>query len=246
MPTITDTITTPDGTCPVTFATPEGDGPWPGVVMYPDAGSLRPVFVEMAEKLAGYGYAVLVPDVYYRAGEYAPFDLNTAFSDPDERTRVMSMMKAVTPELMASDAAAFFDYLESRPEVSGTTFGTTGYCMGGRTSLVVAGRVPDRLAAAMSFHGGGLASDDPGSPHLLADQIQAAVYVGGAENDASFTPESAETLDKALTAADVEHTIEWYAAAHGFAVADHNAVYDTAAAERHWKAMESFFGAKLG
>lgn len=246
MPTITDTITTPDGTCPVTFATPEGDGPWPGVVMYPDAGSLRPVFVEMAEKLAGYGYAVLVPDVYYRAGEYAPFDLNTAFSDPDERTRVMSMMKAVTPELMASDAAAFFDYLESRPEVSGTTFGTTGYCMGGRTSLVVAGRVPDRVAAAMSFHGGGLASDDPGSPHLLADQIQAAVYVGGAENDASFTPESAETLDKALTAADVEHTIEWYAAAHGFAVADHNAVYDTAAAERHWNAMESFFGAKLG
>ncbi|HEX7825016.1 MAG TPA: dienelactone hydrolase family protein, partial [Mycobacterium sp.] len=170
MPTITDTITTPDGTCPVTFATPEGDGPWPGVVMYPDAGSLRPVFVEMAEKLASYGYAVLVPDVYYRAGEYAPFDLNTAFSDPDERTRVMSMMKAVTPELMASDAAAFFDYLESRPEVSGTTFGTTGYCMGGRTSLVVAGRVPDRVAAAMSFHGGGLASDDPGSPHLLADQ----------------------------------------------------------------------------
>jgi carboxymethylenebutenolidase len=246
MPTITDSITTSDGTCPVTLATPEGDGPWPGVVMYPDAGSRRPVFDEMAEKLAGYGYAVLVPDVYYRAGDYAPFDLNTAFSDPDERKRVMSMMSAVTPELMAADASAFFDYLESRPEVSGTTFGTTGYCMGGRTSLVVAGRVPERVAAAMSFHGGGLATDDPGSPHLLADQIQAAVYVGGAENDASFTPESAETLDKALTAADVEHTIEWYAAAHGFAVADHHAVYDADAAERHWKAMESFFGAKLG
>jgi carboxymethylenebutenolidase len=214
--------------------------------MYPDAGSRRPVFDEMAEKLAGYGYAVLVPDVYYRAGEYAPFDLNTAFSDPDERNRVMSMMRAVTPDLMAADAAAFFDYLESRPEVSGTAFGTTGYCMGGRTSLVVAGRVPERVAAAMSFHGGGLASDDPGSPHLLADQIQASVYVGGAENDASFTPESAETLDKALTAADVEHTIEWYAAAHGFAVPDHRAVYDADAAERHWKATESFFGAKLG
>jgi carboxymethylenebutenolidase len=246
MPTITDSITTPDGTCAVTLATPTGDGPWPGVVMYPDAGSRRPVFDEMAEKLAGYGYAVLVPDVYYRAGEYAPFDLNTAFSDPDERNRVMSMMRAVTPDLMAADAAAFFDYLESRPEVSGSAFGTTGYCMGGRTSLVVAGRVPERVAAAMSFHGGGLASDDPGSPHLLADQIQASVYVGGAENDASFTPESAETLDKALTAADVEHTIEWYAAAHGFAVPDHRAVYDADAAERHWKATESFFGAKLG
>jgi carboxymethylenebutenolidase len=246
MPTITDSITTPDGTCAVTLATPEGDGPWPAVVMYPDAGGRRQVFGEMAERLAGHGYAVLVPDVYYRSVDWAPFDMNTAFGDPDERKRVMSMMSSVTPDKMAADAAVFFDYLASRPEVSGTTFGTTGYCMGGRTSLVVAGRVPDRVAAAMSFHGGGLASDDPGSPHLLADQIQAAVYVGGAENDASFTPEAAETLDKALTAADVEHTIEWYAAAHGFAVSDHHAAYDADAAERHWKAMESFFGAKLG
>ena len=246
MPTITDSITTPDGTCAVTLATAEGDGPWPAVVMYPDAGGRRQIFGEMAERLAGHGYAVLVPDIYYRSGDWAPFDMNTAFSDPDERKRVMSMMSSVTPDKMAADAAAFFDYLASRPEVSGTTFGTTGYCMGGRTSMVVAGRVPDRVAAAMSFHGGGLASDDPGSPHLLADQIRAAVYVGGAENDASFTPEAAETLDKALTAADVEHTIEWYPAAHGFAVSDHRAAYDADAAARHWKAMESFFGAKLG
>ena len=133
------------------------------------------------------------------------------------------MIGSVTPEIMASDAAAFFDYLEARPEVSGTAFGTTGYCMGGRTSLVVAGRVPERVAAAMSFHGGGLATDDPGSPHLLADQIRAAVYVAGAENDESFTAEQAETLEKALTAAGVEHTIEFYPAAHGFAVSDHKA-----------------------
>src|SRR5882757_11166361 len=122
MPTITDSITTPDGTCPVTLAIPEGDGPWPGIVMYPDAGSRRPVFDEMAEKLAGYGYAVLVPDVYYRPGEYAAFDLNTAFSDPDERKRLMSLMGAVTPDKMAADAGAFFDYLAARPEVSGTAF----------------------------------------------------------------------------------------------------------------------------
>jgi carboxymethylenebutenolidase len=246
MPTITDSITTSDGTCAVTLATPEGSGPWPGVVMYPDAGGRRPVFDEMAEKLAGYGYAVLVPDIYYREAGWAPFDLNTAFTDPDERKRLMSLMGGITPDKMAADAGAFFDYLASRPEVSGTAFGTTGYCMGGRTSLVVSGRLPERVAAAMSFHGGGLATDDPGSPHLLADQISAAVYVGGAENDASFTPEAAETLDKALTAADVEHTIEWYAAAHGFAVSDHRVAYDADAAERHWKAMESFFGAKLG
>jgi carboxymethylenebutenolidase len=245
MPTITDTITTPAGTCPVTFATPEGEGPWPGVVMYPDAGGARDTFRDMAEKLAGYGYAVLVPDVYYRDGDWAPFSMATVFNDEDERRRLFAMISKVTPDLMAADASAFFDYLDARPEVTGTAYGTTGYCMGGRTSLVVGGKVPDRVAAAMSFHGGGLASDDSGSPHLLADQIRAAVYVGGAENDQSFTPEQAETLDKALTAAGVEHTIEFYTAAHGFAVPD-NAPYDPDAAQRHWNAMEGFFGAKLG
>ncbi|MDX1890578.1 dienelactone hydrolase family protein [Mycolicibacterium sp. 050158] len=246
MPTITDTITTPDGTCPVTLAVPDGDGPWPGIVLFPDAAGRRPVMEQMAQRLADLGYAVLVPDVYYREGDWAPFDIDTAFGDPDERTRLMSMMGSLTPDRIAADAGAFFDYLQARPEVRGTTFGTTGYCMGGRASLLVAGRVPERVAAAMSFHGGGLASDDPGSPHRLADRIRAAVYVAGAENDKSFTPEAAETLDEALTAAGVEHTIEFYPAAHGFAVSDHSAAYDPDAAERHWKAMESFFGDELG
>ena len=241
----TDTITTSAGSCPVSLHTPDGDGPWPGVVMYPDAGGARQAFREMGDKLAAYGYAVLVPDFYYRDGDWAPFEMATVFSDQDERKRLFAMISKVTPDVMAADADALFSYLASRPEVSGEAFGTTGYCMGGRTSLVVAGRVPGRVAAAMSFHGGGLAADDPGSPHLLADQMKAAVYVGGAENDASFTADAAETLDKALTAANVEHTIEWYAAGHGFAVPD-NAPYDPAAAQRHWDAMESFFGAHLG
>src|SRR6478609_5337451 len=183
MPTTTDTITTADGTCRVTVATPDGDGPWPAVVMYPDAGGVRDTFDEMAAQLAGYGYVVLVPDVYYRDAGWAPFDMGSVFGDDEERKRLFGMIAKVTPDIMAADATEFFDYLQSRPDVSGDTFGTTGYCMGGRTSLVVAGRVPDRVAAAMSFHGGGLVSDDPGSPHLLADQISAAVYVAGAEDD---------------------------------------------------------------
>jgi carboxymethylenebutenolidase len=244
MPTITDTVTTPDGSCPVTLHTPEGTGPWPGVIMYPDAGGVRPTFQDMADKLAGYGYAVLLPDVYYRSGNWAPFDMTTVFGDDAERKRLMSMIGTVTPEKMGIDAGAFFDYLAARPEVSGDTFGTTGYCMGGRISVTVAGRQPDRVAAAASFHGGGLASDDPASPHLLADKIQAAVYVAGAQNDASFTPEQAETLDKSLTAAGVEHTIETYPAAHGFAVPD-NPPYDRAAADRHWTTMRDFFGWRL-
>lgn len=245
MPITTDTITTADGTCRVSVATPDGDGPWPAVVMYPDAGGARDTFDQMATRLAGHGYVVLVPDVYYRSPGWAPFDMANVFGDAEERARLFGMIGTVTPEIMAVDGAAFFDYLQSRPDVSGTRFGTTGYCMGGRTSLIVAGRVPDRVAAAMSFHGGGLVTDDPGSPHLLADKIQAAVYVAGAEADASFTAENAQTLDKALTAAGVEHTVEIYPAGHGFAVPD-NAPYDEAAAERHWEAMTRVFGDKLG
>ena len=165
----------------------------------------------MADKLAGYGYAVLVPDVYYRDGDWAPFAMATVFEDEGERTRLFGMISKVTPEIMATDARAFFDYLAARPGGQRrSSFGTTGYCMGGRTSLVVAGRVPDRVAAAMSFHGGGLVTDDPVSPHLMADQMSAAVYVGAAKNDRSFTVADGETLDKALTAAGVEHTVEFY------------------------------------
>ena len=245
MPSISDTVTTADGACPVTLHTQDGEGPWPAVVMYPDAGGARPTFRAMADELAGYGYAVLVPDVYYREGDWAPFSMATVFSDDAERKRLFAMISSVTSERMTTDASAFFDYLDTRPEVRGQAFGTTGYCMGGRTSLVVAGRLPERVAAAMSFHGGGLVADDPASPHLLADSIQAAVYVGAARDDRSFTTEDGQALDKALTAAGVRHTIEWYPALHGFAVPD-NAPYDEAAAQRHWEATQMFFAAHLG
>ncbi|WP_102418001.1 dienelactone hydrolase family protein [Mycobacterium sp. 4858] len=247
MPKIIDTITTPDGTCTVGLFTPdspEAQVPWPGVVMYPDAGGVRDTFDQMAAKLAGYGYTVLLPDVYYRSGDWAPFDMATVFGDERERRRLFGMIGGLTPDKMASDAGAFFDYLAARPEVSGERFGVCGYCMGGRTSLVVAGRVPERVAAAASFHGGGLVTDTADSPHLLADRMRATVYVGGAKDDASFTREDAEQLEKALTAAGVRHTIEWYPAGHGFAVPD-NAPYDPAAAERHWQAMTEVFASAL-
>ena len=244
MPNITDTVTTPDGTCTVRLFTPEGERPWPGVVMYPDAGGVRDTFDEMAAKLADLGYAVLLPDVYYRLGDWEPIDMKTAFGDPEQRKRLMSMIGSITPDTMATDAAAFFDYLVARPEVSGDRFGLTGYCMGGRTAVVVAGRLPDRVAAAASFHGGGLVTDSEDSPHLRAEDIQAVVYVAGAENDGSFTAEHAEQLEKALTAAGVDHKIETYPAAHGYAVPD-NPSYDAAAADRHWTAMREFFGANL-
>lgn len=245
MPTISDAVTTPDGSCPVTLAIPDGDGPWPGVILYPDAGGARAALRDMAERLAGLGYVVLVPDVYYRSGDWAPFSMKDVFNDKAERQRLFAMIGSVTPDAMESDARAFFDYLAARPEVSGETFGTTGYCMGGRTSFTVAGRLPERVAVAMSFHGGGLVTEAPDSPHLAAPRIQAVVYVAAAESDASFTAENGVTLDGALADAGVEHTVEFYPAAHGFAVPDNAGAYDKTADERHWQAMERVFGAAL-
>ena len=212
--------------------------------MYVDAGGVRDTFQEMAARLAGFGHAVLLPDVYYRHGAWEPFEMATVFSDPEERQRLMGMVGSVTPDMKASDASAFFDFLASRPEVKGDAFGVCGYCMGGRTSVIVAGRQPDRVAAAGSFHGGGLVTDDPSSPHLLADRMKATVYVAGAENDQGFTTDNAETLDKALTAAGVKHTVEFYPAAHGFAVPD-NPPYNEEAAERHWIALQELFETAL-
>jgi carboxymethylenebutenolidase len=238
-------ISTPDGTCPASLHVPEGDGPWPGVLLFPDAGGARETMRVMADRLAGMGYVALVPDVYYREGEWTPFDIATVFSDEDERARLSGFMSSLTRDRIVSDTGAYLDYLMARPEVVGTTAGTTGYCMGGRLSLITAGAHPDKVGAAASFHGGRIAvEDDPESPHLAANRISATVYVAGAEDDGSFTPEQAQLLDSALTEAGVPHTVEFYPAKHGFAVPD-NPTYDAAAEDRHWKALEALYGSAL-
>lgn len=237
-------IPTPDGACSATLHFPT-EIPVPAVIMFPDAGGVREALQQMAAKLSGLGYVVLLPDIFHRAGGFEPFDMKTVFGDPDERARLMELLRTITAEGVTSDAGAFLDYLDALPEVRGGGVGTTGYCKGGWISLTVAGRHPDRIAAAASFHGGNLAAaDDPDSPHLLADRIQAAVYIAAAENDRSFPAEQLERLEAALTDAKVRHTIETYPAAHGFAVTDF-AVYDAAADERHWAATERFFGTYL-
>jgi carboxymethylenebutenolidase len=224
---------------------PDSGGSWPGVVMFPDAGGLRETFQEMGDHLASLGYVTLVPDVYYRAGDWAPFDMATAFSDEKERTRLFALMGSLTNERIIADAGAYADFLLARPEVSGTAIGTTGYCMGGRMSMLAAGGIGAKVGAAASFHGGGIAvADAPTSPHLAADRITATVYVAGAVEDRSFTPEQAELLDGALTAAGVTHTVEFYPAHHGFAVPD-NDTYDEAASARHWAALQQLYQAAL-
>ena len=238
-------IPAPDGTSDGSLHVPGGGGPWPGVLMFPDAGGLRDTFRQMGDQLAGMGYVTLIPDIYYRAGEWAPFDVETLFTDPRERARLGTLVRVLTNDRLTADATAYADFLLTRPEVSGSAIGTTGYCLGGRLSMIAAAGLGRVVAAAASFHGGRLAvTDDPSSPHLLADRITATVYVAGAVEDGSFTSEQAEMLDRALTSAGVEHTIEFYPAHHGFAVPD-NGTYDSAAAGRHWAALAELYGARL-
>jgi carboxymethylenebutenolidase len=240
------TVPTPDGECPASLHLPEGEGPWPAVIMYPDAVGARPTFRAMGEHLAVLGYVTLVPDVYYRAGDWAPFDASTVFADPEERARMMGLARGLATEQIVADAGAFLTFLAARPEVAGERVGTTGYCMGGRISLLVASHHPDRVGAAASFHGGRLADEaDPDSLARVADRVRATVYVAAAENDPSCPPEMLERLEKAYAEAGVAHTIETYPAGHGFAVPD-NAPYDEAAAQRHWAALASLYGSALG
>jgi len=237
-------IPTPDGTLDGGLHTPEGDGPWPAVIMYPDAGGVRSTFDDMGERLAGLGYAVLVPNFYYRLGPVEPFDMTTVFSDDAERKRLMKLVGSVSKADATTDAAAMLDFLADQPEVADTKVGTTGYCMGGGFALNAAGRFPERVGAAASFHGGQIASTAPDSPHLLAGSMDATVYVAGAENDGSFDAEQFDRLSSALTEAGVDHTLVTYPALHGFAVPD-NPTFDAAAAERHWQALEDLFGSAL-
>jgi carboxymethylenebutenolidase len=244
MPRLDASVPTPDGTCPAAVFTPDGPGPWPAVIVFQDAGGVRPTFHDMAQRLADLGYVAFLPEMYYRHGDYEPFDMMTAFTDADERTRLLDLARSVTKAMAASDTGAFLDFLAAQPQVAGTKVGTTGYCMGGALSLTAAAHHPDRVAAAASFHGGYLATDAPDSPHLVAGRITGRVYVAAATDDPSFPPEHANLLEAALTDGGVEHTIETYPAAHGFAVPD-NPTYDAGADARHWAALADLYKAAL-
>ena len=232
--------------CPAALSTPDHEGTWPGVLLFADAGGIRDTMRQMGEQLSGLGYVVLVPDFYYRNGPYEPVDMGTAFGNKESMERIMGMMRGYTAGMAVSDAHAFVDYLDSLPEKKPGAIGTTGYCMGGRLSLIAAGALGASIAAAASFHGGNIAKeDDPDSPHHNAAAIKATVYVAGAIEDQSFPDEQKDRLENALTEAAVAHAIETYPAHHGFAVPD-NASYNEDAAERHWQAMENLFGSVLG
>ena len=238
-------IRTGDGDCPAYVFTPEEPGRHPAVIFYMDGLGIRPTIFAMGQRLAGHGYVVLVPDLFYRAGRYEPLDPKEVFASGDVRAAIGHLFASTDNRRAGEDTEAFLAYLDSREDIAGTKAGTTGYCMGGAISLTAAGTYPDRIAAAASFHGGNLATDSELSPHRLAPAIAARVYVAGADQDNSYPPEMAARLEQALSDAGVDHRCEIYPEAlHGWTMADFP-VYNEAAAERHWDELGALFAATL-
>jgi carboxymethylenebutenolidase len=238
-------ITTADGTCPATVFRPDDSAAHPAVIFYMDGLGIRPAILDMGERLASYGYVVLIPDLFYRYGPYLPLVPKDVFASGDVRKAVGPYMSTTSNQKAGEDTQAFVAYLDSRTDIQGSKIGTTGYCMGGGMSLTAAGVFADRVAAAASFHGGGLATDSSMSPHLFAGQMQGFVYVAGADKDGSYPPEQAELMERALSDARVPHKCEIYAdALHGWTMTDFP-VYEEAAAERHWSELTGLYARTL-
>ncbi len=247
-------IKTPDGTCDAAFIHP-ASGSHPGVLIWTDAFGLRPVFREMAKRLAAEGYSVLVPNPFYRVAK-APVFTDVAsfnFQNQADRAKLGPLMGSVNaPGAAEKDAVAYIAFLDAQKEVNKSKkIGAQGYCMGGPLIVKTAAAVPDRVGAAGSFHGGGLVTDRPDSPHLLAPKIKARMYFGIASNDDKNQPDAKDKLKEAFAAAHVPAEIEVYSEClHGWCVPDmpqQNGmpIYNKANAERAWGKLLALYKAGL-
>ena len=232
-------IKTPDGTCNAAFIHPT-TGSHPGVIIWADAFGLRPVLREMGRSLAKEGYSVLVPNPFYRVVRDAGLDPRTFdFANTADRAKLTPLMGSINAAGAAEkDALAFVAWLDQQKEVNkAKKIGTQGYCMGGPLVMRTAA-ASDRIGAGGSFHGGGLVTDQPNSPHLLAPKIHARMYFGVAKNDDERQPDAKDKLKEAMAAAKVPAEIEVYPSQHGWCMSDFAApptpIYDKAQAERAW------------
>ncbi|MEU3624781.1 dienelactone hydrolase [Amycolatopsis coloradensis] len=235
MPTTTVQIPTPDGQADAIAASPDGDGPHPGVLLYPDAFGPRPVLREMATELAGHGYYVLVPNVFYRHRPAPVFDLPehiTAENRSGLFGEIMPLVDAHTAERTLRDAEAFLRFLTTRPDVGAGPVAAIGYCMGAVLAMRTATAHPGQVAAVAGFHPGALVTDAPDSPHRQIPNLTAQVHLGLAEND--MTPEAIAEISQAFDTAGVGYTCEIYpGTVHGFTMSDTEA-FDPEGSRRHW------------
>ena len=234
-------IQTPDGTADAYFASP-ASGKHPAVIVWTDFFGLRPAFREMGKRLAQSGYAVLVPNPFYRQKKAPVVAEGASFQDPATRETLFGLLRSLTPEYVVSDAKAFIDFLDKQASVDTKhKLATTGYCMGGPITMRAAAAFPDRIGAAASFHGGGLVTDKPESPHLLVPKIKAHYLFAIAENDDQKQPDAKDVLRQAFAKAKLPAEIEVYAGAmHGWCPPD-SQVYNREQAEKAWNRMLALF-----
>ena len=235
-------ITTPDGVCDSYFVHP-ASGAHPGVLIWPDAFGLRPAIRQMATRLAESGYSVLAVNQYYRTKK-APIAEGTNFAELRETLR--PLMQSLSPETNVTDAKAFVSFLDSQASIdSDRKMGTMGYCMGGPMTMRTAAAIPDRVGAGASFHGGGLVTDRPDSPHLLVEKMTAHYLFAIAENDDQRQPDAKDVLRETFEAAGLPAEIEVYEGAmHGWCPPD-TPVYHEAQAERAWSRLLALFDRAL-
>ncbi len=235
-------ITTPDGTCDAVVVSQQGSGPWPAIILYPDAMGLRPVKVDMAARLAAEGYTVLVINPFYRVRKAPVFPATFSFANPDDRAQVMKMIGELDHAVVTRDALALISFLDAQPEVDRKKpMGAVGFCMGGAMTIWAAAARPERVAAAVSFHGGRLVTDDPNSPHRLIAGTKAAYHIGIAADDDAEEPDAKLALKQAFDAAGRPATMEVYPGTrHGWTVPDSTA-HEPVQAARAWTAMVATF-----
>jgi carboxymethylenebutenolidase len=248
-------IRTPDGTCDAAFIHP-ASGSHPAVVIWPDAFGLRPSMRDIAKHLATAGYSVLVPNPFYRVAKAPVFEdaSNFNFGDPAQRSKLTPLMGSINADGAAErDAAAFIAWLDTQRQVDrNKKVGTQGYCMGGALVVRTAAAVSNRVGAGASFHGGGLVTPNPNSPHLLAPKIKARMYFGVAASDDAQQPDAKTKLKEAFDAAKVPVEIEVYPQAqHGWCVPDMpkqpngQPIYNKPDAERAWGKLLALYKAAL-
>lgn len=238
------TITTPDGECDAYFVHP-ASGAHAAVLVWPDILGLRPAFRQMGKRLAENGYAVLTVNPFYRSAKSPVVNVGDSFGDPAVREKVMPMARALNAETHVTDAKAFTAWLDQQAAVDTSKgVGTTGYCMGGPMVMRTAAAVPDRIRAGATFHGGGLATSDENSPHLLIPQMKADFLIAVAQNDDERDPEAKTTLRKAFDENDLKAEIEVYPANHGWCPPDMEP-YDEAQAEKAWSRLLALFETAL-
>jgi carboxymethylenebutenolidase len=238
-------IKTPDGLCDAYFVHPS-QGVHPGVLVWPDIFGLRPAFKSMATRLAESGYAVLVINPFYRVQKAPTAPEHPDFNDPPTRQALMKLAGGLTPDTAVIDARAFVAFLDKQPAVDKKLkLASTGYCMGGPFVLRTAATFPDRVGAGATFHGGGLVTDKPDSPHLLIPRIKAQFLMAIAASDDQKEPQSKTVLKDAFAKADLPAEIEVYAGTmHGWCPPDAQ-VYDHDQAEKAWSRQLALFGRAL-